>query len=144
MNRFTLFAALLALLLSLTPLAQDKPKPLPRDIPSLKELAEKGDAEAQFQLAEKYYYGEGIEKDRAQSFKWASRSAAQNNPKAQYRLAWIYRQGREIAKDEDKAKALFKKSAEGLKGWPIKTTLKLRLSLECYLVAALAWKTVAL
>ena len=84
-------------------MAQDKPKPLPKDIP-----------EAQFQLAEKYYYGEGIEKDRAKSFKWASRSAAQNNPKAQVRLASQYRLGLGIAKDENKAKALFGKSKEGL------------------------------
>ena len=114
MSRFTIFAALLALLLSFPLVAQGKPKPLPRDIPSLKALAEKGDAEAQYQLADKFYYGEGIEKDYAQSFKWASQSATQDNPKAQYRLATLYQFGRGTPKDENKAHALFKQSEEGL------------------------------
>ena len=49
------FIALLAFSLCLSAVGQDKPKSLPKDIPSLKALAEKGDAEAQFQLAENYY-----------------------------------------------------------------------------------------
>ena len=108
------FIALLAVGLCLSVVGQDKPKSLPKDIPSLKALAEKGNAEAEFQLAEKYYYGEGIEIDYAQSFKWASRSAAQDNPKAKYRLGSLHIQGRGVAKDENKAKALFKESKIGL------------------------------
>ena len=93
--------------------AADKGKPLPKDFKSLKALAEKGDARAQFQLANKFYYGEGVAKDYVQSFEWASRSAAQDNTKAKCRLASLYIQGYGIAKDEDKAIALFKECAEG-------------------------------
>ena len=95
--------------------AADKGKPLPKDFKSLKALAEKGDARAQFQLANKFYYGEEVAKDYVQSFEWASRSAAQDNPKAKYRLASLYLQGIGIAKDEDKAMALFKECAEGIR-----------------------------
>ena len=103
---------MLTLSLCVSLMAQDKP--LPKDLPSLLKLAEGGNAEAEFQLADKYYYGEGIETDYAQSFKWASRSAAQDNPKAKYRLGSLYIQGRGVAKDEKKAKALFKESKIGL------------------------------
>ena len=114
MNRFANFVILLMFWFCQPALAQDKPEPLPKDIPSLKALAEKGDAEAQYQLADKFYYGEGIEKDYAQSFKWASRSATQDISKAQYRLATLYHFGRGTPKDENKAHALFKQSEEGL------------------------------
>ena len=95
--------------------AADKGKPLPKDFKSLKALAEKGDARAQFQLANKFYYGEEVAKDYVQSFEWASRSAAQDNPKAKYRLASLYVQGYGIAKDEDKAMALFNECAGGIR-----------------------------
>ena len=107
--------ALLTLFLSLPLVAADKDKPLPEDLKSLKALAEKGDARAQFQLANKFYYGEGVGKDYVQSFEWASRSAAQDNPKAKYRLASLYLLGYGIAKDADKAMALFKECAKGIR-----------------------------
>ena len=44
------FIALLALCLCLPLMGADKEKPLPKDIPSLKVLAEKGDARAQNEL----------------------------------------------------------------------------------------------
>jgi hypothetical protein len=108
------FMALLAFSLCLGVGCATAPRLLPEDIPSLKALAEEGDAEAQFQLANNYYIGEGVEEDYAQSFKWASRSAAQDNPKAKYRLGSLYIQGRGVPKDENKAKALFKESKIGL------------------------------
>jgi len=108
----TYYAVLLALVLGVG--CATAPRLLPEDIPSLKALAEEGDAEAQFQLANNYYIGEGVEEDYAQSFKWASRSAAQDNPKAKYRLGSLYIQGRGVPKDENKAKALFKESKIGL------------------------------
>jgi hypothetical protein len=108
------FIALLAVLLHFGTGCATTPRLLPKDIPLLKALAEEGNAEAGFQLANKYYNGEGVEIDYAQSFKWASRSAAQNNPKAKYRLGSLYIQGRGVPKDEKKAKALFKESKIGL------------------------------
>ncbi|SVC88124.1 uncharacterized protein METZ01_LOCUS340978, partial [marine metagenome] len=89
-------------------------KRLPTDITLLQGLAEKGDAEAQYQLADRLHYGEGVAKDYAQCFKWASRSASQGNSKAQFRLASLYFLGRGIPKDEERAKALFTESKGGL------------------------------
>jgi uncharacterized protein len=110
----TTLIALLTLFLSLPLVAADKDKPLPKDFKSLKVMAEKGDAEAQFRLASNFYYGEGVKKDYGQSFKWAFLSAAQGNPKAQYRLARLYSSGRGVLRDEKKADALFKESFRGL------------------------------
>ena len=100
----------LLLILCVPLLGADKDKSLPKDFKSLKALAEEGDAEAQNQLANRYYWGKGVNVDKAHSFKWASRSAKQNNPKAKVRLAWLYYEGGGVPQDTIKAQALFKES----------------------------------
>ncbi len=57
------FIAILAVGLCLPMVAADKDKPLPKDFKSLKALAEKGDALAQFNLGSMYDNGEGVEQD---------------------------------------------------------------------------------
>jgi len=59
----TALIALLALCLCLPMAGADKDKPLPKDIPSLKALAEKGDANAQYNLGVMYEKGQGVEQD---------------------------------------------------------------------------------
>ena len=104
--------------------ATKKPKPQPKsytpseeektEFAKTKAKAKTGDSEMQLELAEKFYYGRGVEIDYTKSFKWASLSAAQDSPKAQYRLASLYIQGRGISKDENKAIILFEEAAKGL------------------------------
>ncbi len=77
MSRFTLPAALLAISLCLPAPAQDKEKPLPKDIPSLKALAEKGDARAQTKLGQMYAKGEGVLEDDVEAVKWFRKAALQ-------------------------------------------------------------------
>ena len=55
------FGILFALLFCLPAVAQDKPQ-LPKDIPALKALAEKGNAEAQASLGEAYRFGLGVKR----------------------------------------------------------------------------------
>ena len=69
MNRFTIFAALLAFIPSLPALAQDKTKPKePKSFAEIKSKAEAGDAKAQWSVGNIYehgrqiLYGKGIEK----------------------------------------------------------------------------------
>jgi hypothetical protein len=80
-------------------LAQDKPKPSPKDFPSLKALAEKGDAEAQFMLGATYYFGRGVNVDFKLAVDWYKKSAKQGHPKAQFNLGSAYWYGKGVPKD---------------------------------------------
>ncbi len=42
-----------------------------------RKAAEKGDAETQYQLAECYYNGQGVEEDYTEAIKWYSKAAKQ-------------------------------------------------------------------
>ena len=87
-------------------------KPLPEDIPSLKALAEEGDARAQNSLGWNYVYGQGVEMDNREGIKWYLKAAEQGYAKAQYSLGVIYREGEGVLKDFKEAVKLFRKAAE--------------------------------
>ena len=53
-------------------------------------LAEKGSAEAQFNLAGMYAKGYGVVMDEKKSFDWYKKAAEQGHPKAQYNLGVMY------------------------------------------------------
>ncbi|MBQ7590696.1 MAG: sel1 repeat family protein [Verrucomicrobia bacterium] len=73
--------------------------------------AERGDADAQNNLAVCYALGDGIEKNLAEAVKWYRDSAEQGNKYAQSNLAFCYLDGRGIEKDEEEAAWWFSKSA---------------------------------
>ncbi|MEI8290559.1 MAG: hypothetical protein WCH99_13905 [Verrucomicrobiota bacterium] len=50
------------------------------------EAAEKGDAEAQFDLGRRYYEGDGVMTNQAESFNWFRKAGEQGHAEAQYRL----------------------------------------------------------
>ena len=91
--------------------------PLPRDIPSLKALAEKGDARAQTSLALVYRDGKGVKQDDKAAVKWFHKSAEQGHPTGQVCLAQMYRDGKGVKQDYKKAIEWFTKAAE--QGYPI-------------------------
>jgi hypothetical protein len=66
----TTLIALLALGVCLPAAGADKDKPLPKDFKSLKALAEKGNAGAQFNLGLMYAYGTGVLEDFKEAVKW--------------------------------------------------------------------------
>ena len=68
----------------------DKDKPLPKDFKSLKALAEKGDARAQFHLAIMFYDGEGVEQSLKEAAKWYRKAAEQGHADAQVCLGFCY------------------------------------------------------
>ena len=78
---------------------------LAETIDVLKSKAEKGDALAQYQLAEEYYEGIRIEADFSLALKWAEASG--NLVKAKYRLAALYAEGKGVAASPEKAKQMF-------------------------------------
>jgi len=56
-----------------------------------KTLAEQGNAEAQYQLAQMYHDGEGVPKDYFEAAKWYRQAAEQGDAAAQVELAELYK-----------------------------------------------------
>jgi TPR repeat protein len=100
-----------------------KDKPLPKDFKSLKALAEKGDAKAQYSLGDKYVTGPGVEKDDKEAVKWYRKAAEQNYAPAQHNLGYVYANGEGIEEDDKEAVKWYRKAAE--QGYePAKAALK--------------------
>mgnify|MGYP000017583142 CR=1 FL=1 len=90
---------------------------LPKDFKSLKALAEKGDAEAQYQLAEAYFWGHGGQQNLEQAADWARLSAEQGNAKGEYRLAVQLILGQGLTSNSENDKQGYEwlaKASEGL------------------------------
>ena len=91
--------------------------PVPKDIPSLKVLAEKGDSRAQYNLGVMYRdHPESktlshVLKDDVEAAKWFRKSSLQGYAEAQYALGQKYAYG--VGKDEkEEAAKWFRKAAE--------------------------------
>ena len=103
--------ALLALCLCLPVMGAEKAKPLPKEIPALKALAEKGDANAQNELGVRYYSGQGVKKNFNEALKWFTKAAAQEHPKAQYNLGVLCEKGEGVIENDKEAMKWFTKAA---------------------------------
>ena len=75
------------------------------------QLAQAGDAEAQFKLARMYRKGQGVVQDGGKALMWYEKSAAQGDAAAQTALGASYFMGRGVAGDYGKARAWLEKSA---------------------------------
>jgi hypothetical protein len=84
------------------------------DFKLLIKKAEKGDADAQYQLAEMYAEAQGVDQDYAKASQWARKAADQGNAKAQYRLASIMYMGLNGERLQPQALQLFMKARIGL------------------------------
>ena len=70
----------------------------------LRQTAERGDAEAQYNLASLYLIGgSGAPKDEKAAAEWLAKAAAQGLPKAQYNLGIFYAKGQGVAQDDAEA-----------------------------------------
>ncbi|MDD2467412.1 MAG: tetratricopeptide repeat protein [Desulfobulbus sp.] len=74
--------------------------------------AEKGDAESQFKVGRKYYFGDGVVQDIKKAVDWHARAAAQGNASAQYVLGLLYSSGEGVPHDKEKAVELISTAAE--------------------------------
>ena len=63
------------------------------------EAAAKGDSDAQFNLGQLYYNGEGVKQDYAEAAAWFRKAAEQGYPAAEARLADMYFTGTGVPKD---------------------------------------------
>ena len=73
--------------------------------------AVEGDKEAQYNLASRYYLGDGVVKDVEQSVKWLTKSANQGYANAQFNLGGYYLLGIGVAKDAEEGVKWLTKSA---------------------------------
>lgn len=81
-------------------------------VPVLKQAANLGSAESQYNLAICLFEGLGITKDEKQANEWLLKSAKQNYANAQFKLAYSYAGGRGVEKDLSEAFSWFLKAAE--------------------------------
>ena len=58
------------------------------DLETLRKKARRGDANAQFLLGGRYYFGRGVPKDDAEGVKWFRKAAEQGYAEAQYFLGF--------------------------------------------------------
>ncbi|MGB7768149.1 MAG: tetratricopeptide repeat protein [Verrucomicrobiia bacterium] len=77
-----------------------------------KAKAEKGDAEAQFNLGFCYDDGRGVAKNAKEAVKWYRKAAEQNYAPAQFNLGYCYANGQGIRKDKEEAVKWFRLAAE--------------------------------
>ena len=85
--------AIMALCLCLPLAGAEKDKPLPPsqwDLKSLKALAEKGVARAQYELGRRYANGLGVEKNKKEAVEWYRKAALQGHAGGQYGLGIQY------------------------------------------------------
>jgi len=73
--------------------------------------AEKGDAEAQFNLALCYKNGWGVSKNMAEAVKWYQKAAEKEYAPAQFNLALCYKNGWGVSKNMAEAVKWYQKAA---------------------------------
>ena len=77
----------------------------------LRPWAERGDAQAQYNLGVMYRDGQGVAQDDTKAREWFEKAAAQGLAAAQYNLGLMYYHGQDVAKDYVKAREWFEKAA---------------------------------
>ena len=75
-------------------------------------LAESGHVLAQTLVGSMYAYGEGVEKNDEEAFKWLSRAANTGSAQAQFNLGILYEKGFGITADKQQARKWFKAAAD--------------------------------
>ena len=77
-----------------------------------REMAEKGKADAQYDLGALYMYGEGVEQNAKEAVKWYRKAAEQGLADAQYDLGMCYMEGKGADKNPPEAMKWLCKAAE--------------------------------
>ncbi len=82
----------------------------------LRDLAQKGDAEAQYRLAVEFATGREVPKDDVEAVKWYRKAAEQGDAKAQFVLGIRYDDGRGVHQDYVMAHVWYNLAAARAKG----------------------------
>ena len=84
------------------------------DVSDFKEtlqVAEQGNAEAQFNLGLMYDNGQGVRQDYAQAVQWYRKAAEQGYAEAQFNLGVMYANGQGVRQDHAQAVQWYRKAA---------------------------------
>ena len=68
---------------------------------TLLQQARSGDEQAQYQLAETYYWGEGAPRDYRKALKWYQQAAENGYADAQYQLGYLHQHGPDLVNKDD-------------------------------------------
>ena len=82
------------------------------DLDTVRQAADQGDAEAQYNLGVIYNNGEGVPKDDAEAVRWFQLAAEQGYAKAQFELGYKYRWGHGVPLDDAEAGRWLRLAAE--------------------------------
>ena len=74
--------------------------------------AERGDPEAQAQLARIYMQGRDLPADESEASKWWLKAAEQGHTTAQAILGWMYMEGRGVPRNSEEAEKWLRRAAE--------------------------------
>jgi TPR repeat protein len=74
--------------------------------------AEGGDAAAQFELANRLFFGQDVAEDRAAAVPWYRKAAEQGHTGAAHAMGLLYHGGRGVTRDEAEATKWWKRGAE--------------------------------
>lgn len=85
---------------------------LTKEIASLKEKAESGDAIAQFELGQKYRKGSGVKQSFINAFEWYRKSAEQNYSRGQNAMGQMFRHGLGVEQNYLEAITWYRKAIE--------------------------------
>jgi TPR repeat protein len=98
---------------------QHSPEDYTRLAASLREAAERGDAEAQYNLGRLYFEVQDVPQHHAQAAAWYRKAAEQGNADAQYNLGGLYRYGLGVPQDYLQAYFWFEVAAAGKLNPPV-------------------------
>jgi TPR repeat protein len=90
-----------------------EPAQAARGLDLCKEAARAGDADAQLEVGDIYYSGQGVSSDRAEARKWYEMAAAQQNPEASRKLGTMYSKGDGGKRDAKRAIELWRQAEKG-------------------------------
>jgi hypothetical protein len=85
---------------------------VPEAVPTLRRLAEEGDAVAQADLAHLYIEGKGVERDYVTAMKWARRAADAGNAIGEHNVGHLFETGLGVPQDLSAAALWFARAAE--------------------------------
>lgn len=92
--------------------AGDNNQPAVVSLEQCRNIAEEGNAEAQYKLGRMYEEGLGLPQDSKEAFKWYLKAAEKGSAKAQYKLGTMYTLGKGVTRDIVEAAKWFGKAAQ--------------------------------
>jgi len=80
-------------------------------------LANEGDADAAYSLANAYRNGQGVTKDPVQGAKWMLEAAEKGNVDAQFQIGYMYSVGEGVQQNDAEAVKWYRKAADAGDSW---------------------------